>query len=241
MEPALFSPMVANIIIILAGTISFVALIGVAYCYSILISKRDSFTKLDKFEQELKSLQQDVQELKKYVAKLQLQEAAPIDRGVPATAVNTQKNKPADKTLPSEVWQKFVDDYNNLAKSMNVPKAAEACENFVRDHKLHLLVCVETEAQSGGSATPVYAPVDKVNLSNYWAWSVTGQPEDFVVVPNPFVEYTEKLHQESGMKETFASNYETGSFRQIQVKLPAHFRQHLGAWKIVQPGVIRLT
>ena len=240
MEPALFSPMVANIIIILAATISLVALVGVAYNYSILISNRDKFAKIDKFEHELKSLQQDVQEIRKHMTKAQLQAAAPIDKGVPVTAVNTQKNKTADKELQPEVWQQFVDDYNNLAKSMNVPKAEEACENFARDYKLHLLICVEPEAQSAGSATPVYAPVDKVNLSNYWAWNVPGQPEDFAVVPNPFVEYNEKLHHEGGMKETFASNYETGSFREIQVKLPAHFSQRLGAWKIVQPGVIRL-
>ena len=56
----------------------------------------------------------------------------------------------------------------------------------------------------------------------------------------PLVEYNEELHSHKGMKETFASNYEKGSFKQLQVKLPAQFTQRLGAWKIVQPGVIKV-
>lgn len=240
MESALFPPMIANIILILVGTISVVSLIGVAYTYSIILNSRKKIAKAEQLEHELHALQRDVQELKGHMAKTQLKEAVPIDRGVPQTAVNTVKSSKTEKGMQPEVWQKFVDDYNNLANSMNVPRAAEACENFVRSYNLNLLICVDNQSSESGSNTPMYAPVDKVELSNYWAWNVTGQPEDFAVVPNPLVEYDEKLHNRGGMKETFASNYERGSYKQIQVKLPAHFSQHLGAWKILQPGVIRL-
>lgn len=240
MEPAMFPPMVADVLLILAGAIGIVSLVGVAYNYSIIINGKDKFDKIDQLEQDLKTLQRDVHELKEHMAKTQLQEAAPIDRGVPPTAVNAQRGKQEEKMLRPEIWQKFVDDYNNLANSMNVPRAEEACASFVRDYSLHLLICVESQPAAGESNTPMYAPVDDVDISNYWAWNVPGQPEDFAVVPNPLVEYNEKLHLQGGMKETFASNYENGSFRQIQVKLPAHFNQRLGAWKIVQPGVIRL-
>ena len=239
MEQALFSPMIANVIIILTGAVSLVALVGAAYSYSMLISSRKRLAKADKIEHELKALQHEVQEIKKHMANDGGKEAAaslPADN--PAIAVNAPKRKLADRKLSPEVWQKFVDDYNSLAQSMNVPKATEACENFVRAYKLQMLVCVE--ANSANSTTPVYVVTDKVSDSSYWAWNITGKPEDFAVVPNPSVAYDEKIHHEGGMKETFASNYESGVFQQIQVKLPAHFSQHSGTWKIVQPGVIRL-
>lgn len=238
MEPALFPPLVANIVLILVGTISVVALIGAAYNYSIIINGRKQIDKIEQLERDLKALQNEVQEIKGRIAKYQLLEAAPVDKGVPKNAVNTHKSVPAEeKDLQADVWSKFVTDYNNLAKSMNVPKAEEACANFVKSYDLHLLICVDS-ADAGN--TPVYAPVDKMEISNFWAWNMTGMPEDFAVVPNPLLGYDDKLHNHGGMKETFASNYESGSYQEIQVKLPAHFIQRMGAWKIMQPGVIRL-
>ena len=65
MEPALFSPMTANIIIILIGTLSVVALLGAAYNSSVIIGNRDKFKKIDKMEHELKQLQQELKALKK--------------------------------------------------------------------------------------------------------------------------------------------------------------------------------
>ncbi len=241
MEPALFSPMTANIIIILIGTLSVVALLGAAYNSSVIIGNRDKFKKIDKMEHELKQLQQELKALKKAPAANSPTVAAPsAGKEMPQTTLAAQKKGNLEQNLQPEVWQKFVDDYNNLANSMNVPKAVEACTNFVRSYKLELLVCVASEEQAGGAANPIYASADDVEQSVFWAWNVTGQPEDFAVVPNPLVEYNEKIHHQGGMKETFASNYENGAFHQIQVKLPAHFSRHLGHWKIVQPGVIRL-
>lgn len=240
MEAGLFPPVIAHIVLILVGAISVVALVGIAYNYSIIIGNRGRMAKVDELEREVKSLQRELKELKERVNKYQLHEAAPIDKGVTPAAVNVATNKNEERNLKQEVWQKFVDDYNNLANSMNVPKAAEACENFVRTNKVHLLICVGHADAAAGDNGPMYAPVEKVEDSNYWAWNVPGQPEDFTVVPNPMAGYTEDLHHRGGMKETFASNYETGSFKQIQVKLPAHFTQRMGAWKIVQPGVIRV-
>lgn len=240
MEAGLFPPMIAHVVLILVGAISVVALVGIAYNYSIIIGNRGRMAKVDELEQEVKSLQREMKEIRERVNKAQLKDAVPIDKGVPVSAVNVAKPAADERQLKQEVWQKFVDDYNNLANSMNVPKAAEACENFVRTNKVHLLICVGPADPLTGDNTPVYAPVDKVEESNYWAWDVPGQPEDFAVVPNPMVEYTEDLHHHGGMKETFASNFEKASCKQIQVKLPAHFTQRLGAWKIVQPGVIRV-
>jgi hypothetical protein len=240
MEAGLFSPMTAHMVLILVGVISLVALVGISYNYSLMLNARSKIAKIEDMEQELKTLQRELKELKAQMVKYQFKEAAPIDKGVPKSAVNTAAAAAAESPLKQEVWQAFVDDYNNLANSMEVPKAAKACEDFVRNNRLHLLICVETSDTETGGGSPLYAPVDEVELSNFWAWQVPGKEETFVVVPNPLVEYNAELHNRKGMKETFASNYEKGSFKQIQVKLPARFTQRLGAWKIVQPGVIKV-
>ncbi len=240
METPLFPPMVASVLLILIGAISMVVLVGLAYNYSLVIRTREKTVKIDELEHEVKALQREVKGLK----------AQLVQKDIPSDASRVQENheqgeKQAvsagveEKKLKREVWQSFVDDYNNLANSMNVPKAAEACKNFVRNNKVQLLTCVASKNADSGQ-TPAYVPVDEVESSIYWAWQVSGQADAFVVVPNPLQEYDEELHHNGGMKETFASNYETGCFKQIQVKLPAHFMQRQGSWKIVQPGVIRV-
>lgn len=239
MEAALFPPMVANVILISVGAISMVALVGVAYNYSLTISSRKKVAKVEELEHEVKILQRDIKELKERLTKISPPEPAAQEKVSVKSASSKAAGGIEERNLKQEVWQGFVNDYNNLANSMNVPKAAEACENFVRNNKVQLLTCTSPQEGDGGR-TPVYTLVDTVADSKYWVWNVTGQTEDFVVVPNPLLEYNEELHHKGGMKETFASNYETGSFKQVQVKLPAHFTQQQGLWKIVQPGVIRV-
>ena len=137
MEPALFSPMTANIIIILIGTLSVVALLGAAYNSSVIIGNRDKFKKIDKMEHELKQLQQELKALKKAPAANSPTVAAPsAGKDMPQTTLAAQKKGNLEQNLQPEVWQKFVDDYNNLANSMNVPKAVEAIERMVADGRL---------------------------------------------------------------------------------------------------------
>jgi len=235
MEPALFSPMAAQVLLILVGAISVVALVGIAYTYSLTVSNRRRLAKVESFEQSIKTLQQEVKELEGQIKKT-LNALPSKEEGVAAKPLAI--DNAAVSKVKQEVWQSFVDDYNNLANSMNVPKAAEACEHFVQNNKVQLLICVIPHEEIG--ETPVYDQVDNVEDSKFWAWNVTGKPNDFIVVPNPMIEYNEKMHNQEGMKETFASNYECGKFKQIQVKLPAHFICRQGTWKIVQPGVIRV-
>ena len=239
MDVTIFPPFVAQVMLILVGAISLVALVGIAYNYSLVINGREELAKIAALENEVKQLQAEVKEIRGWMAKAQLKEGVPQDK-VPRPDKVKPEGTAEVKKIQTEVWQAFIDDYNNLAASMDVPKAAEACVNFVKSHKLQMLICVEPHDSASGRKTPMYAPVDETEISNFWAWPVPGQEEDFVVVPNPLPEYDEKLHNKGGMKETFASNYETGTFHQIQVKLPAHFKQHLGSWSITQPGVIRV-
>lgn len=226
--------MVAHVILILVGAISMVALVGLAYNVSLTISNRKKIARIEELEHEVKILQRDIKALQDKLPK-----TTPPDNAVAKPVAEKAAGGTEAQKIKQEVWQRFVDDYNNLANSMKVPKAAEACENFVRNNKVQLLACVESGETEAGK-TPVYASVDSVENSKLWAWNVTGQANTYVVVPNPLLEYNEELHHKGGMKETFASNYENGSFKQVQVKLPAQFNQRQGRWVIVQPGVIRV-
>ncbi|MCR5758281.1 MAG: hypothetical protein K6F95_10305 [Selenomonas sp.] len=238
MEAGLFPPMAANVLLILVGAISMVALVGIAYTYSIAASNRRQIARIEDIEHTIKVLQQDIRDLQRKMGEDRKGEGRQADESSAKVRPNSPIADTGRGNLKQEIWQGFVDDYNNLANSMNVPKAEEACDNFVHNNRVKLLICITRQEE--GERTPVYEMVNSVGDSKYWAWNLPGQPEDFIVVPNPLQEYDEELHHQGGMKETFASNYETGRFKQVQVKLPAHFTLRQGKWKIIQPGVIRV-
>ena len=49
------------------------------------------------------------------------------------------------------------------------------------------------------------------------------------------------MHDEGGMKETFAARYEDGkTYEKLTVDMPALFSQKNDKWNIEQPGLIKL-
>lgn len=219
----LFPPLVADVLIILTGVISLIALVSAAYCGSILIHGRKQVAKIAALEDGLKKTQQALDAL----LAQEKEKTAP-------------KRPAAAPTETPPVWQAFLADYNSLAVSMDVPKADQACEAFARNYGLDLLICVDHASEENGQAAPKFAPVEQIAASQYWAWLLPDQTEDYIVVPNPLHPYDQKLHTEGGMKETFASNYEQGEYHMIHVKLPAQFHKKEGKWKVIQPGVIQV-
>ena len=157
MEAALFPPMAAHILLIFVGAISMVALVGIAYNYSLTRSTREKIACIEELERDVKILQRDIKVLQDRLPK----EAMP-DNTDTKTAMDKAAGAAIAGNVKQEVWQEFVDDYNNLANSMNIPKAAEACENFVRNNKVQLLVCVESEKAENGK-TLIYTVVDNVD------------------------------------------------------------------------------
>ena len=220
---ALFPPLVADVLLILTGVISIVALVSAAYGWSIIINGRKEVDKIVMLEDELKKTQHELS----------------------ALSMRLKENSRPEKTvtIPTEVppvWQAFLADYNSLAISMDVPKADQACDAFARNYGLTLLICVDHAAQENGQTVPKFAPVEQIMASQYWVWQLPEKTDEYIAVPNPLHPYDQQLHAEGGMKETFASNYEQGSYHTIHVKLPARFQKKDGAWKISQPGVIQV-
>lgn len=228
----LFPPLVAQVMLVLVGVIGIVSLVVGAYNWSILISGRKQFQKIEVLEQESAKLQRDVKALNNRLVECERKLAAPKEPApVPDGPLAEE---------PEELWSEFLNDYNSLAASMDVPKALNACATFAETYKLSFLICVDHAARENGQIAPKFMPVDQLEHSTYWCWPVPNTTGAFVVVPNPLKAYDEELHNEGGMKETFASNYEAGSCKDIRVRLPAKFQQQNGNWKVIQPGVIKV-
>lgn len=234
----LFPPIVANVMLILVGVLGMVSLVGLAYTWTMVISGRRQFNKISELEKSVGRLTAEVKELRGRLAAEQLRDAVPL----PAEAIGKPHPvlTPQEQQDEREIWQDFLDDYNNLAASMHVPKAEQACQVFAEDHELVFLICTDHAAQENGRTVPKFAVAKSLQESTYWAWPVKEAPGAYVVVPNPLHPYDQKLHTKGGMKETFASNYEQGTAESLQVRLPAKFQNQGDSWKIVQPGVVRI-
>ena len=162
--------------------------------------------------------------------------AAAASAGQAAAAPAGQAAPGAQPNVPP--WQEFIDKYNELAANMDVPRVMEVCENFVKQNHLATLVFAERDKLTDQMK---FAIVEKMPQSVYWAKMVEGEVGRYVVVPNPMTKYDNDLHENGGMKETFASNYAKGGhYGKYRVKLPALFRAKLGNWRIDKPGLLEL-
>ena len=238
MNMALFPPLVADFLLILTGVISIVALVAAAYSWSINIGQRKQLDQFAAIEAELEKVKRDLRNLNSKMVPPEQPAAGAESATALTSAVDPGPTTAGVSQVP--IWQAFLADYNSLAVSINVPKADKACELFVQNYKLSLLICVDHAAQENGQTVLKFVPVEQSAGSQYWAWPLPDKNGVYAVVPNPLQSYDQKLHTESGMKETFASNYEQGVYRILQVRLPAQFQCREGAWEIIEPGVIQV-
>ena len=205
-------------------------LIAVAYLWSTRHQDRKSLARLEKLPAEVKRLSEAVEKLESQMA--------PPEEELPETP--SEPEAPAQPMADEVVWKPFVDDFNHLANSMNVPGAKEACGNFTKSKNIKMLICLDHAAQVDGKPAPKFVAMESLEASNYWAFLLPKTVDRYAVVPNPLIPYEQKLHDEGGMKETFASNFGGSVSKKIEVKLPALFHNKDGNWIIDQPGVIHL-
>ncbi|EHG21675.1 hypothetical protein HMPREF9334_00645 [Selenomonas infelix ATCC 43532] len=147
-----------------------------------------------------------------------------------------------DALLESKpIWQDLLDDYHAMRETFSPERGAELCQPLIDKYSLHLLICSDHAAVENGKAMPKFETVEDVNEATFWAYDIPGQPNDIAVIPSPMFPYDQKLHEEAGMKETFAARYEVGkSYDKITVDMPALFSLHKDKWHIEQPGLLKL-
>ena len=192
-------------------------------------------------EEQAKQFAVDIEELKERPAAAP-PAPEPVSAPAPEPAPEPEEEIDLEALLESKpIWQDLLDDYHALRETFSPERGAELCAPIIEKYGLHLLICSDHAAVENGKAMPKFEAVDDVNEATFWAYDIPGQPNDFAVIPSPMFPYDQKMHEEAGMKETFAARYEEGrSYDKLTVDMPALFSLNKGKWNIEQPGLLKL-
>ena len=198
--------------------------------------------RLSQAEAQVKQFAADIEELKERPAAAPAPEPEPKPEPEPEPEHEEEEEIDLDALLESKpIWQDLLDDYHAMRETFSPERGAELCQPLIDKYSLHLLICSDHAAVENGKAMPKFETVEDVNEATFWAYDIPGQPNDFAVIPSPMFPYDQKLHEEAGMKETFAARYEVGkSYDKITVDMPALFSLHKDKWHIEQPGLLKL-
>ena len=204
--------------------------------------------RLQALEEQAKQLAADMEELRLLPAAAPpppVPEPEPESEPEPAPAPEPEPEEDEidlDALLESKpIWQDLLDDYHALRETFSPERGAELCQPLIDKYALHLLICSDHAATENGKTMPKFESVEDINEATFWAYDIPGQPNDFAVIPSPMFPYDQKMHDEAGMKETFATRYETGkSYDKLIVDMPALFSLRKDKWHIEQPGLLKL-
>ena len=228
----ILSPVLSDALLFLNLALSVILLFAFAYLWTTrhqtgeIAQLKD---RVKKISGDLKSLEEKVQEIKpqKKIETVPAPEAFGLD-------FNQRKEKAAAPKIPvgAQVWSKFIDDYNHIAGSMLVPGQAQACQKFVEENGLRMMMT---------GVTGNFLGTNSVDESNFWAWKIP-ESKTYAVVPNPMKPCTGELYEEGGLKNIFAMNFENGIYKKYEVKVPAIFTtDDKNHWQLKDPGVIELS
>ena len=194
--------------------------------------------RIQAIEEQTKQFAADLEELKARPTAA----PAPEPEPEPAPEPEPESEIDLDALLESKpIWQDLLDDYHAMRETFSPERGTELCQPLIDKYGLHLLICTDHAAVENGKTLPKFETVEDVNEATFWAYDIPGQPGDYAVLPSPMFPYDQKMHEESGMKETFAARYEEGkSYDRLMVDMPALFSLNKGKWNIEQPGLLKL-
>lgn len=233
-EPRLFSPMMTDIFLVLCFVICFILIGAVIYLYMQNQNYQGYGKKITAISRDLKAAIQELHNINAYLFPSKDKEEKkttpkPVEPPEPPKETN------APKPVKKEVWQEFIDAYNNLANSMEVPKADIACDNFIKEHNLTLFKLVSKTV----GQPPVFSEDEKD--AAYWGYKIPND-DRFAIVISPKIKFDDNFYKEGGLKESFASNFEElKEIRKVAVKIPAIMTKKDGKYSINQPGLLRFS
>ena len=235
---ALLTQDTANMLIILSLALNLVLLFGFAFLWATR-RREEQVTALEKSVQKLsnnvKQLEKRIEEKNPRVVHT-LPDMKPFGMDFDEDSVDERKAAQAAAAVSdergeyAELWEKFVEGYNLLAASMKVPKQLEACEKFVYDNSLRMLLY-------GGAMN--FLPAIEVSESNYWAWKIPDTKNIYAVVPNPMRPCDKVVYESGGLKQIFNADYNGGVFRKYIVERPAIFVS-TSNWQLQDRGKLEL-
>ena len=225
----ILSPILSTILLFLSIALGVILLIAFAYLWSMQKQDREELERLSII---VKNLSKKIKELENPMP--EKNDLKKIDKIVEAKPVEIPIEKNTSSSLKDDSqssWELFIENYNHIAKSMAVPGQLKACENFVAENKLTILIC-------GSNAK--FTLASSVSESRVWAWK-WDENDKYIVVPNPMIAYDEELHIHGGMKKIFISDYKSGVYSTYFVEKPAIFAcDKKNEWKILELGFIKL-
>lgn len=228
--PAPTVPTSIVMMIMLSLTLDVLLIIAVAYVWMMWRQDHQVLRQVSALSAEMKELSKALKDLQ-----------SPEPEELPAEEIPLPKPEAPGPVIKKEVvWKPFVEEFNRFAEGMKKPGAEGACEKFVKEKKIKLLMCLDHAAVENGMPSPKFTEVQSVAVSGFWAYPLPDVADRYAIVPNPMIPYEQKIHEEGGMKETFASNFESGVCRTIIVKMPALMHYDGGRWVTDQPGMIRV-
>lgn len=228
----IFSPVLSDTLLVLNIVLSVILLCAFAYLWA----TRNQTGEIAQLTERVKKLSSNLKALEE-----KLKEPPPPKKveTVPepdAFGMDfSKKEKPAvapQIPVGDQVWSVFVAEYNHIAASMLVPGQVEACQKFVGENNLRLLMC---------GLIGNFLGTNSVEESNFWAWKIP-DTTSFAVVPNPLKNCTKELYEDYGLKSVFAMNFEDGVYKKYEVKVPAIFTAKENKnWQLKDPGVVELS
>ncbi len=233
MPPQPVIPTSFIMLVMLALTLDVLLIVAVAYVWMMWRQDHQAMKQVSALSAELK-------ELSKMLEGLKAPEPEEPEEKEPPVYKPDLPEPPGPPMKKEVVWKPFVEEFNKFAAGMKNPGSEGACERFVNENKIKLLMCLDHAAMENNMPAPKFTEVKSVPVSGFWAYPLPDVADRYAVVPNPMIPYEQKIHEEGGMKETFASNFETGVYRTIIVKMPALMHFDGGRWVIDQPGMIRV-
>lgn len=230
----IISPVLSDTLLFLNIALSIILLFAFAYLWT----TRHQTGEIGRLNDKIKRLSADLKELSERVDNIKIPQKVetvpePAPFGLDIGARKEQAAAAAARAkipVGEQAWSRFVDDYNYIAASMQVPGQLAACQRFVDENELRTLRI---------GITGNLLPVTTIEESLLWAWK-SPKGNNYAIVPNPMKVCTGELYDE--MKMIFAMSYENGIYKKYIVKIPAIFiideRSH---WQLKDPGVVELA
>ena len=207
-------PIVADVLLILSIALGIILLVAFSYLWSSRRQDREDIknlmTNIKDISKKIKDLEASINEKSDLKKVEELPKVEPF--GIPVEKKIEVEVKPSEKRTP-QPWDTFIEDYNYIAKSMAVPGQLKACENFVKENGLKILIY---------DVNIKFIAAKNVSESRFWAWTMEGSKE-YIVVPNPMIVYDEELNNQPGIQKTFKTNYENGKYNTYFIENPAIF------------------
>ena len=95
------------------------------------------------------------------------------------------------------------------------------------------------DRKTNPNAPPTFETRDE---GDFWAVEKGDGSDDYYVIPDPTLPYSEERHRFCGMKEAFASNYQEGkTYTHMEIEAPARFSLMGSLWAPQRPGKIVLS